>query len=151
IADAVPTTEVLGYLWAKQAYGTMLFGTAVSDLPIYAVFDDPAYRDLLLALAREVLAQAPVRPVGFDGFDPDDLEGSITRLADFTRASAKTHSGIYRDLAVRHRPTEAPGILGHLHGPLVSRVSELIADIEQGRRTCTRANLDLLAAYERLE
>ena len=56
-----PPTDVLGYIWAKQAYGAMLFATAVSDLPIYAVFDDPAYRD---AAARdrpaEVLAQAPV-------------------------------------------------------------------------------------------
>jgi 2-dehydropantoate 2-reductase len=151
IADARPTANVLGYLWAKQAYGTMLFGTAVSDLPIYAVFDDPAYRDLLLALAREVLAQTPVEPMPFDGFDATDLEGSIERLADFNRKSAKTHSGIYRDLAVRHRPTEAPGILGPLSGPLISRVAELIAAIEQGKRACTRANLDLLAAYERLE
>jgi 2-dehydropantoate 2-reductase len=151
IADATPTANVLGYLWAKQAYGTMLFGTAVSDLPIYAVFDDPAYRDLLLALAREVLAQSPVEPMPFDGFDATDLEGSIERLADFNRKSAKTHSGIYRDLAVRHRPTEAPGILGPLSGPLISRVAEFIAAIEQGKRTCTRANLDLLAAYERLE
>jgi len=152
IADAEPTGEVLGYLWAKEAYGAQLFATAVSDLPIYAVFDDPAYRDLLLAVAREVLAQAPVPPVGFDGFDPADLEGSLARLADFNRASAKTHSGVYRDLAIRHRPTESPAILGPLSGgPLITRIAELIAAIERGERTCTRSNLDLLAAYERLE
>jgi 2-dehydropantoate 2-reductase len=152
IADAEPTTEVLGYLWAKEAYGAQLFATAVSDLPIYAVFDDPAYRELLLAVAREVLARAPVRPVGFDGFDPADLEGSLGRLADFNRASAKTHSGVYRDLAIRHRPTEASAILGPLSGgPLIPRIAELIAAIERGDRTCTRSNLDLLAAYERLE
>jgi Asp-tRNA(Asn)/Glu-tRNA(Gln) amidotransferase A subunit family amidase len=152
IPDAEPTTEVLGYLWAKEAYGAQLFATAVSDLPIYAVFDDPAYRELLLAVAREVLARAPVRPVGFDGFDPADLEGSLARLADFNRASAKTHSGVYRDLAIRHRPTEASAILGPLSGgPLIPRIAELIAAIERGDRTCTRSNLDLLAAYERLE
>ncbi|HEY1618383.1 MAG TPA: amidase family protein [Streptosporangiaceae bacterium] len=151
IADARPVPDVLGYLWAKQAYGAMLFATAVSDLPIYAVFDDPAYRDLLLALAREVLAQALVTPRPFDGFDPADLEGSITRLADFNRASAKTHSGIYRDLAIRHRATEARAMLGPLRGTLVSRVGELIESIEQGRRTCCRDNLDLLAACERLD
>ena len=152
IAGAEPTTEVLGYLWAKEAYGAQLFATAVSDLPIYAVFDDPAYGDLLLAVAREVLALAPVRPVGFDGFDPADLEGSLPRLADFNRSSAKTHSGIYRDLAIRRRPTEASAILGPLSGgPLITRIAELIAAIERGDRTCTRSNLDLLAAYERLE
>ena len=151
IADAEPTTSVLGYLWAKQAYGTQLFATAVSDLPIYAVFEDPAYRDLLLELARQVLAQSPVTAMPFDGFDPADLAGSLARLAAFNRDSAKTHSGVYRDLAVLHRPTEAPAILGPLTGPLVRRVAELVAAIEQGRRQCTRANLDLLAAYERLD
>ena len=151
IADAEPTDSVLGYLWAKQAYGTMLFATAVSDLPIFAVFDDPAYRDLLLELGREVLAQAPVAPMPFDGFDPADLPGSLARLADFNRGSAKTHSGVYRDLAIRRRPTEAPAILGPMAGPLVHRVGELVAAIERGERACTRANLDLLAAYERLD
>jgi 2-dehydropantoate 2-reductase len=151
IADAEPTTDVLGYLWAKEAYGAQLFATAVSDLPIYAVFEEPAYRDLLLELARQVLAQAPVPAMPFDGFDPADLEGSLARLAAFNRGSAKTHTGVYRDLAILHRPTEAPAILGLLDGPLVRRVAELVAAIEQGRRTCTRANLDLLAAYERLD
>jgi 2-dehydropantoate 2-reductase len=151
IADARPTDSVLGYLWAKQAYGTMLFATAVSDLPIFAVFEDPAYRDLLLELGREVLAQAPVTPMPFDGFDPADLPGSLARMADFNRGSAKTHSGVYRDLAVRHRPTEAPAILGPMAGPLIQRVAELVGAIERGDRTCTRANLDLLATYERLE
>jgi Asp-tRNA(Asn)/Glu-tRNA(Gln) amidotransferase A subunit family amidase/ketopantoate reductase len=151
IADAEPTDAVLGYLWAKQAYGAMLFATAVSDLPIHTVFDDPAYSDLLLEIGRQVLDQAPVVPMPFDGFDPADLPGSLTRLADFNRGSAKTHSGIYRDLAVWHRPTEAAGILGSLTGPLVCRVAELIDAIERGERQCTKANLDLLAAYERLE
>jgi 2-dehydropantoate 2-reductase len=151
IADATATDSVLGYLWAKEAYGAQLFATAVSDLPIYAVFEDPAYRDLLIELARQVLAQAPVPAMPFDGFDPADLAGSLARLAAFNRGSAKTHTGVYRDLAILHRPTEAPAILGMLDGPLVRRVAELVAAIEQGRRTCTRANLDLLAAYERLD
>ena len=151
IADAEPTGHVLGYLWAKEAYGAMLFATAVSDLPIFAVFEEAAYHPLLIELARQVLAQAPVAPMSFDGFDPADLEGSLGRLADFNRRSAKTHSGVYRDLAVLHRPTEVEAILGQLDGPLVRRVAELVTAIERGRRSCSRPNLDLLAAYERLE
>jgi 2-dehydropantoate 2-reductase len=151
IADARATSNVLGYLWAKQAYGAMLFATAVSDLCIFEVLEDTAYHPMLLALARQVLAQAPVAPMAFDGFDPADLEGSLGRLADFNRRSAKTHSGVYRDLAVRRRPTEVDAILGPLDGPLVRRVAELVTAIEQGRRACSRANLDLLASYERLE
>ena len=151
IADAEATSNIAGYLWAKEAYGAMLFATAVSDLSIADALADPAYRPLHLALAREVLAQATAPPEPFDGFDPADLEGSIDRLVEFNRGSAKSHSGIYRDLAVRHRKTEVDAMLGSLDGPLVHRTGELIHAIEDGRRVCERANLDLLAAYERLE
>ncbi|HEX5188766.1 MAG TPA: amidase family protein [Streptosporangiaceae bacterium] len=153
IADAQVTDTVLGYLWAKEAYGAMLTATAVSDLSIADALADPAYAPLMKELARQVLAQAPVKPVPLDGFDPDDLDGSLERLTEFNRRSAKTHSGIYRDLAVLHRPTEVPAILGALAGddaPLIRRTIELIEAIEQGKRVCSRANLDLLAAYERM-
>ena len=151
IADAAVTGNVLGYLWAKQAYGAMLFATAVSDLPIFEVLEDTAFQPMLIELARQVLAQAPVSPMAFDGFDPADLAGSLGRLAEFNRGSAKTHSGVYRDLAVRHRPTEVGAILGPLDGPLVRRVAELVTGDRAGPAICSRANLDLLAAYERLE
>jgi 2-dehydropantoate 2-reductase len=110
LADAVATSEILGYIWAKEAYGATLAATAVSDLEIHAVFADPAYRRLLTAVASEVLAQAPVRALPLDGFDPADLDGSLDRMAEFNRRSAKTHSGIYRDLAIRYRPTEVEAI-----------------------------------------
>jgi 2-dehydropantoate 2-reductase len=150
IADAQATDKVLGYIWGKEAYGAMLAATAVSDLPIAEVFEAPGYRRLLLAIATEVLKQAPVEPMPLDGFDPADLPGSLARLAEFNRHSAKTHTGIYRDLAILHRPTEVSAILGDLSGPLIGHVAEIIGAIERGERSCTRANLDLLAAYERL-
>jgi 2-dehydropantoate 2-reductase len=150
LADAEPTTDILGFIWAKEAYGATLFATAVGDLPIHAVFEDPAYRQLLIAVAQEVMGQAPVPALPLDGFDPEDLDGSLDRLADFNRHSAKTHSGIYRDLAVRHRPTEVGAILGSLEGFLIGRIRELILAIERGERPCARSNLDLLAACERL-
>ena len=71
-------------------------------------------------LAGEVLEAAPVAAEPFDGFDPADLEGSIDRLVEFNRRSSKTHSGIYRDLAVRHRPTEGDAMLGPVETPLVA-------------------------------
>ncbi len=151
IADAEPTGDILGFIWAKEAYGATLFATAVSDLPIHAVFEDPAYRRMLTAVAQEVLAQAPVRVLPLDGFDPVDLDRSFDELANFNRQSAKTHSGIYRDLAILHRPTEAGAILGSLQGFLIGKIGDLIRAIEQGERSCTRENLDLLAAYERLD
>jgi len=145
---AEATDDIAGYLWGKQAYGAMLCATAVSDLSIADALGDPAYRALFLALGREVLAQAPVAAKAFDGFDPADLDGSLDRLVTLNQASAKSHSGIYRDLAVRHRPTEVGAILGELTEPMTTRVAELISAIERGERRCERANLDLLAAYE---
>ncbi len=152
---AEATDNIAGYLWSKEAYGAMLFATAVSDLTIADALGDPRYRPLLLGLAREVLAQAaqqdpPVRPEPFDGFDPDDLEGSLERLVTFNRASAKARTGVYRDLAIRHRKTEVDDLAG-LSGPLTGYVVDVVRAIERGERRCEVANLDLLAAYERLE
>jgi len=150
LPEARSTDNILGYLWGKEAYGAMLFATAVSDLSIADALEEPRYRRLFVGLAEEVLAAAPLRLEAFDGFDPDDLEGSIDRLVAFNRRSAKTHSGIYRDLAVRRRRTEK-AILADLDGPLLRRTLELIEEIEEGRRVCEVANLELLAAYARLQ
>jgi 2-dehydropantoate 2-reductase len=145
IAHAQATTNIFGYLWSKLAYGAILSATAVSDLTMAAALEEPQYRRLFVGLAAEVLGQAEAPPEPFDGFDPADLHGSITRLADFNRLSGKTHSGIYRDLAVRRRPSEVEALLGSLDGRLLQRTRELIRDIEAGRRRCERNNLDLLA------
>ncbi|SIM46525.1 ketopantoate reductase family protein [Micromonospora cremea] len=144
---AEATENVLGYLWGKEAYGAMLWAGAVSDLSIADSLEDPRYRPLMLAVAREVLAQVPVPVESFDGFVPDDLEGSLNRLVEFNRKSAKSHSGIYRDLVVRKRKTEIDEMLRDLDGPIFHKIGELIHDIEQGRRVCEVANLDELAAY----
>jgi 2-dehydropantoate 2-reductase len=150
LADALPyavaTDNVLGYLWGKEAYGAMLWAGAVSDLSIAETLERPAYRPLMIAIAEEVLAQAPVTVESFDGFDPSDLEGSLDRLAIFNRKSAKSHSGIYRDLMIRKRKTEVDEVHKDIQGPIFDRVVEIIHDIEQGRRTCEVANLDELAA-----
>jgi len=148
---AVATDNIMGFLWGKEAYGAMLYAGAVSDLSIADSLEDPRYRTLMLAIASEVLAQSPVKPEGFDGFEPDDLEGSLERLVAFNRASAKSHSGIYRDLMVRKRKTEVDDLVRDLSGPLTTYVGELIHAIERGERTCEVANLDLLNAYERTE
>jgi 2-dehydropantoate 2-reductase len=150
LPEAQETANILGFLWSKEAYGAMLFATAVSDLSIADALAEPRYRSVFVQLAREVLAAAPVPVEPFDGFDERDLDGSIDRLVEFNRRSAKTHSGIYRDLMVRRRKTEK-AILADIDGPLLRRTLELIGEIEEGRRTCEAANLDLLAAYQRLQ
>lgn len=151
MADALPyaeaTDNVLGYLWGKEAYSVMLRAGATSDLSIVETFEHLKYRPVMLAAAREALAQAPVKVESFDGFVPDDLEGSLDRLAEFNRGSAKSHSGVYRDLAIRKRKTEIDEMLRDLHGPILSKIGDIIHDIEQGRRICRVENLDELAEF----
>jgi 2-dehydropantoate 2-reductase len=151
LADALPyaeaTDNVLGYLWGKEAYGAMLWAGAVSDLSIAESLEHPKYRPLMIAVAQEVLAQSPVKVESFDGFQPDDVEGSLDRLAVFNRRSAKSHSGIYRDLVVRKRKTEIDQVLHDINGPIFGKIAELIHDIEQGRRLCEVRNLDELADF----
>ena len=80
-----------------------------------ANFADPARLPVWLALGREVGAVAAARGVkqlGFGEFDPTVFApgapdgpqvATIAWLADYTSKTAKTHSGIWRDLAVRKR------------------------------------------------
>ncbi|MEI6246716.1 MAG: ketopantoate reductase C-terminal domain-containing protein, partial [Acidobacteriota bacterium] len=81
-------------------------------------------------------------------------EQSLDALVAHNRRSAKTHSGIWRDLAVRKRPTEVDAqlgivvILGAEAGvptPLTARLVALIHDIEMGARPQSLETLDALA------
>lgn len=164
---AAATANIFGYLWAKEAYGAMLFATALTNDSIADALADPQYRELYIALAREVLAVAlaqGVHPESFDGFDPgaylpDASPAAASRSLDdlvaHNRKSAKTHSGIWRDLAVRKRPTEVDAQLGivvrlgaeaGVPTPLTARVVTLIQEIERGIRPLSRDNLDALAS-----
>ena len=164
---AIVTPNVWGYLWGKEAYGAMLFATALTNESIADALASPAYRDLYIALAREILAVASARgvtPESFDGFDPraylpDAPAGAATRSLDdlvaHNRRSAKTHSGIWRDLAVRKRPTEVDAQLGivvtlaaeqGVAAPITARLVELIHDVERGVRPQSLETLDVLGA-----
>ena len=161
------TDNLWGYLWSKLIYGALLFATALTDDPIADVLEAPRYRPTLTALGREVAAVAAaerVRLEAFDGFDPQAftaeaepaaLERSFAEMVAFNRKSAKSHSGIWRDLAVRRRPTEVDALIApiaeiasrhRIDVPLTARLVELIHDLEQGRRRQDRATLDLLTA-----
>jgi 2-dehydropantoate 2-reductase len=164
---AIVTPNIWGYLWGKEAYGAMLFATALTNESIADALAMPAYRSLYIALAREILAVAAargVRPESFDGFDPSAYlasapsgaaERSLDALVDHNRRSAKSHSGIWRDLAVRKRPTEVDAQLGivatigaqaGVATPLTTRLVELIHEVEQGVRVQSLDTLDELAA-----
>lgn len=163
---AIITPNIWGYLWGKQAYGAMLFATALTNESIADALAMPAYRPVYLGLAREIFAVATARgvtPEGFDGFSPSAYlpsaparaaEQSLDQLVAHNRRSAKTHSGIWRDLAVRKRRTEVDAQIGivvalgaelGIATPLTARLVDLIHDIEDSRRPQSLATLDALA------
>jgi 2-dehydropantoate 2-reductase len=163
--QAVLTDNIWGYLWGKLAYGAMLFATALTADSMSDNFADPRRFVVFDRLAREVMAVAAARgvqPLGFNGFDPSSFapgageagaRASIAALAEFNRHTAKTHSGIYRDLAVRKRRTEVHaqiGIIVRLGAevgvatPALARLVALIADIEEGRRPLAYDNMQAL-------
>lgn len=152
--DAVLTDNIWGYLWGKLAYGAMLFATALTPDSMSANFADPARTRAFVTLGREVLAVAQARgvqPIGFPEFDVEaflpgmsdaQAEAAIAALAVYTSKTAKTHSGIYRDLAVRKRRTEVDpqiGIIATLGRdagvatPAIETLVALIHDIEDGK------------------
>ena len=164
---AVITPNIWGFLWGKEAYGAMLFATALTNESIADALAMPRHRELYIALAREILTVADgrgVTPEAFDGFDPaayaptappDAAAASLDALGWFNRRSAKSHSGIWRDLAVRKRRTEVDAQLGivvqlardaGIAAPLTARLVELIHDIEADRRPQSLETLDALAA-----
>jgi len=153
--EAVLTDDIWSYLWGKLGYGAMLFATALNHDSMSANFADTRRMPVWLALGREVAATALARgvtPRGFGGFDPmafapgrADADGVavVQWLRDYTAVGAKTHSGIWRDLAVRKRRTEAQAQIGIIpplaaeHGlatPMLTRLCALMAEIETGRR-----------------
>jgi len=163
---AAATDNLWGYLWGKEAYGAMLFATALTNDSIADALSRPETRPLYIALAREILAVAAarrVRPEAFDGFDPaayapgapaGAAERSLDALVAHNRTSAKTHTGVWRDLAIRKRPTEVDAQLGIIArlgaeagvpAPLNARLVELIHDIERGTRPQSHDNLRALA------
>src|SRR5438067_8817655 len=163
--NAIATDNIWGYLWGKMAYGAQLFATALTNDSIADALAAAAYRDVYIGLAQEALSVAlarGVKPEAFNGFDPNAFlpgtararsERSLDEMVAFNRKSAKTHSGIWRDIAVRKRRTEADAqlgpivTLGHEAGvptPLSARLIELIHAVEEGTRAQSHETLDLL-------
>jgi 2-dehydropantoate 2-reductase len=160
------TDNIWGFLWSKEAYAALLFATALTNESIADCLALERYRKLFTALAREVVSVAAAKRIrceAFDGFQPsafasgstdEEAADSLARLVAHNRRSAKSHSGIWRDLAVRKRRTEVDAQLGvvvqeakacGIEVPLVGRLIDLIHEIEDGIRPQDIASLEVLA------
>ncbi|QRP48680.1 ketopantoate reductase family protein [Amycolatopsis sp. FDAARGOS 1241] len=144
---AKATANVKGYLWAKLGFGAMLTTTALVDAPMADLID--RHRPLMHALAAEVFAAAGPRALeAFDQFDPAAYlpgaagrEEATDRLVAWLRTQPKDRSGIWRDIAVRHRPVEVYHHYGPVldeaarrgvEVPLLKAVLKRLADVESG-------------------
>ncbi|MET3900311.1 2-dehydropantoate 2-reductase [Devosia sp. UYZn731] len=165
--DAVLTSNIWGYLWGKLVYGALLFATALTNDSIADALADPAYRAVLTDLGREVGAVAKAEGIAteaFNGFDPGafvpgasqaQIDNSFDEMVVHNRKSTKSHSGIWRDLAVRKRQTEAQDQLGPIvdagrrngvQTPLTARLIAMIREMETGQRTFSPDNMTVLAS-----
>ena len=165
---AIMVPDVQSYLWGKLGYATLLFAQGLGLLGISDCLARPELLPLWRALAGEVGRVATAIGVGqrgFNGFDPaafasgaseTEARHSVDAMVAFNRLSIKTHSGIWRDLAVRKRRTEVdlqvlPVVqMGELHGidcPACRKLVAMIHEVEDGQRPMVDDNLlELLEA-----
>ena len=161
--NAMVTSNIWGYLWSKLAYCSLLFSNALVDAQLDEVMAAETYRPVHAELVREVIRIAEAKKIALESFNPFDPNGFTREAgeADANRAfdliveqrkgTAKKHSGMWRDIAVRKRRTELDTLLlpvvqeakaHHLQTPLNDRLIELIRDLEEGRRIQSWNNLE---------
>jgi len=172
--NAIVTDNILGYLWGKLGYGALLFATALTNASICDALAALEPRPLYCRLAGEAVSVARalhVDPLGFNGYHPAAFasglpsaaaDASFDAMVAHNAKSAKTHSGIWRDLAVRHRQTEVDAQLGPiaLFGaevdvatPVTRELIAMVHEIESGARPLQWSNLaelDARSAIRRL-
>ncbi|HEX3702005.1 MAG TPA: 2-dehydropantoate 2-reductase [Vicinamibacterales bacterium] len=152
-AAAMVTDNIWGYLWGKMGYGSLLFASALTEASIVEVLESREARPALTELARDVMAVADAQGVtvmGFNGYDPAAfgvdgtsraIDASFDAMVAFNRRSAKTHTGVWRDIAIHHRQTECEAQFGpikalarrHAVGvPHLERLVALMREVESG-------------------
>jgi len=155
--------NIWSLLWSKQVYLPVLFATALTDLPIAEVVTSPDSGFIMGDLVREAMQvpdalQIPLH--SFDEFDPSLFEQhqdeeAMEKIAAHFRGSMKPKTGVWRDIAVRKRPTEVDGVIGAtvnkgeelgLSLPLNRRLVELIHELEDKKRPMDIGNLKELKA-----
>jgi 2-dehydropantoate 2-reductase len=160
--NAIVTDNILGYLWGKLGYGALLFATALTNASICEGLAAPEPREMYCRLANEAVSVARalhVAPLGFNGYLPEAFtsalpsaasDASFDAMVAHNAKSAKTHSGIWRDLAIRHRATEVDAQLGPIvrfggevgvPTPVTRELIAMIHEIESGALPLQWSNL----------
>lgn len=164
LSRAAPThvsENIWGYIWAKQIYNCLLVATALVDAPSSEMLKPEWSKRIFVALMGEAAEAALAEGIQLENYDRFDPRAMLARAKeDLPRAmemlpagSAKGNSGIWRDIKVRHRRTETEFLtgavvrVGRKHGlPMTinSRVTEMVKEIEEGKRPMSWDNLRAL-------
>src|SRR5579875_3018542 len=164
VAPPATTDNICGYLWAKQVYSCYLVATALVDAPSSEQLAPAWAKRVFVAIMGEAAEAALAEGVTLEEYGgvnpcvmlPRTPGEMATAFAALPTGSAKGNSGIWRDIHLRHRPSETEYLTGEVvrvgqrHGlpmPLNARVATMVAEIERGERRADWANL---RALERL-
>ncbi len=166
------TDNVYGCLWAKMIDSSVLTLEAATDETMSAFVGNPEVQPLLIALCGEGLRVSQaygIKLQSFDGFDATKMlprteaevaeaRAMLDRFAAFLRPLVKQYSGVWRDLAVRHRPTETDYLTGwvieqgkkkDIAMPLNERLVSIIKELERGERQRSMSNVEELETLRR--
>jgi 2-dehydropantoate 2-reductase len=159
----VVTPNVDGFLWSKLGFGAMLSATALADADMADLID--RHRPAMEGLAAEVFEVADAEGIELEGFDafepaaylraaaPATRRAATDRLVAWLGTQSKTRSGIWRDIAVRRRPTEVPCHYGPVIAkaqergitvPLLTQMVDLIKALETGQTEMSEQHLDAM-------
>lgn len=164
--ETILTDNIFGYLWSKNGYGAMLFAEAITNRGITEMFEMEKWHKVLINLGKEIVSVAMAEEITllpFNGFNPyafspnasyEEGVESLLALAEHNRPHTKTHSGVWRDLAVNKRKTEVDMIMGavlpfaqkhDINIPLTTLVIEAIHRIENGEDVQGDHHIDRIA------
>jgi 2-dehydropantoate 2-reductase len=159
----VATHNVLGFLWSKLGLGAMLAATALADDSMADLLD--RHRPAMHRLVAEVMAVAGglgVQSEAFDAFNPQAYslasdtsaaEAATDALVAWLHTQPKQRSGIWRDIAVRHRPTEVPVQFApviaaadtlELPTPVLRTMLDQLAEVERKPQSMSENRLSFL-------
>ncbi len=165
IMNTVLTDNIMGYLWSKECYGSLLIGTALIDAPVHEVLTVAENRDVLTAAVVEAVAVADACGIALEPFEPFDpdlflpplnqarLDTFYEQVAARFQSRVKQHTGIWRDLRIRRRKTEVDWLTGEvirrgtergIPVPVNTSIVNMIHEIEAGTREQSWKNLQEL-------
>ena len=160
----IATANVKGYLWSKHIFAEILSVSALVDASMADAVD--LRRDAFLAIGREVFSIAAAQEIlleRFDAFRPEAFgpgasvemtETSLDGLTAWLRTMPKQRSGVWTDIMIRGRRTEAHEDLRALASiatelgiltPLIRWLDAALSELEEGTRRPSVSNLDELA------